>query len=514
MNFRQSKEGTEMRTIVLTMLVSAVCGAQDLPAPDQVVEPDQLNVEAPHPAVTRQGLTNQASSESLVLINFLQGQADTTTGWSASPPAYAPWAAATLAVGGGELRAAVNWNVGFYQEGANESWFQERLADFFGNGLLPPNFRIGAPQYAYDTTGGRFVLVAGANLPSQHQSWVTIGTTYLPQGTAGRSDCTFALDANVLPGSHSDFYVDLPQIGMTEQAIVITGQMRSFADKSFQYTKMWVIPKSSIYNVEYQNCPTSIQYNYWWDLKNPDGTLVSSLAPANSTGAITYLLNAHAPGSAGANSLTEWQLDTSRPGSFTLTQKTVSTALYAAPPAAPQAGTSTLINTWNTDLSNVVYEGNALWTAQTTGCHFLGDTTERSCLRWYQIAPQTGSVLQQGTFGVTNAFVYTPWIVANAYGNAIAVFNVSGPTLPVGIYFAGRKGTDASNSLPLFHILQGGQSCYARSPNNAVGGPHSGGALDPNNSNLFWISAAYVSGSSSNCASNDWSTKIASLSFR
>jgi len=114
---------------------------------------------------------------------------------------------------------------------------------------------------------------------------------------------------------------------------------------------------------------------------------------------------------------------------------------------------------------------------------------------------------------VTSAFVYTPWMIANANGNAIAVFNVSSSTLPVSIYFAGRKATDASNSLPLFYYLQLGQSCYARSPSNAVGGPHSGGALDPNNSNLFWISAAYASGSSSNCASNDWSTKIASLSF-
>lgn len=505
-----------MRTIVLTLLVSAVCAAQDLPAPDQVVvvEPGQLSVETHQSAVTRQGVTNQAPSESLVLMNFLQGQCDTDSGWCASSPAHAPWAAASLAVGGGELRAAVNWNVGFYQEGSNESWFQERLADFFGNGLLPPYSGVGAPQYAYDATGGRFVLVAGASLPSQHRSWVTIGTTYLPQGTVGRSDCTFAVDANVLPGGHSDLYVDAPQIGMTEQAVVITGAMRSFADHTFQYTKMWVIAKRDIYNVEYQNCPASIQYTYWWGLKNPDGTIVSSLAPANSTGSITYLLNAHAPGTNGANSLTEWRLDTSRPESFTLTRMTVPTARYYAPPAARQAGTSTLINTWDADLSNVVYEGNSLWTAQTTGCRLIGDPTLRSCLRWYQIAPQTGTVLQQSTFGVTNAFVYTPWMVANAYGDAIAVFNVSGPTLPVGIYFAGRKGTDASNSLPLFYVLQRGESCYARSPNNAVGGPHSGGALDPNDSNLFWISAAYASGSSSNCASNDWSTKIASLSFR
>jgi len=466
------------------------------------------------PAVTQQGLIKQAS-ESLVLMNFLQGQADTTTGWTGSPPAYAPWAAATLGVGGGELRAAVNWNVGFYQEGSNESWFQERLADFFGNGLLPPNFGIGAPQYTYDTAGGRFVLVAGASLSSTKQSWVTIGTTYLPQGGTGISDCTFTLDANVLPTGHSNFYVDFPQVGMTEQAVVITGQMRSFTDKSFQYTKMWVIPKSYIYNVEYQNCPASsaIHYTYWLGLKNSDGTLVGSLSPANSTGSITYLLNAHAPGNTGATTLTQWQLDTTISGSPKLTQKTVSTALYAAPPSAPQAGTSTLINTWTTDLSNVVYEGNALWTAQTTSCSFAGDPTVRSCLRWYQIAPQTGTVLQQETLGVTDGFMYTPWIVANASGNAIAVFNISGTALPVGIYFAGRKGTDAINSLPLFYVLQGGQACYARSPYNAVGGPHSGGALDPNNSNLFWISAAYASGSSSNCASNDWSTVIASLSF-
>jgi hypothetical protein len=499
-----------MRTTVLTLLVSAVCAAKDLPAPDQVV----VEPQAHQPAATRQGVTRQASSESLAVINFLQGQADTDTGWSASPPAHAPWAAATLAVGGGELRAAVNWNVGFYQEGSNESWFQERLADFFGNGLLPPNFGVGAPQYAYDATGGRFVLVASASLPGQHQSWVTIGTTYFPQGTLGRSDCTITLDVNVLPGGRSDLYVEAPQIGMTAQSLVITGEMHSFANNTFQYTKMWVIPKSSIYNVEYRDCPASIGYNYWWELKNADGTLVSALVPANSSGSVTYLLNAHAPGSNGANSLTEWRLDTSRPGSPILTKTTVPTARYYVPPAAPQPGTSTLINTWNTSLSNVVYEGNTLWTAQTTACRFVGDPTERSCMRWYQIAPQTGAVLQQSTVGVTDGFVYTPWIVANATGNAIAVFNISGPALPVGIYFAGRKAADAANSLPLFYVLQRGQSCYARSPDNAVGGPHSGGALDPNNSNLFWISAAYATGFSGNCASNDWSTKIASLSFR
>jgi hypothetical protein len=450
-----------------------------------------------------------------VLVNFLQGQADTTTGWTASPPASAPWAAATLAVGGGELRAAVNWNVGFYQEGSNESWFQERLVDFFGNGLLPANTGAGAPQYAYDTTAGRFVLVAGTSLASTQQSWVAIGTTDLPEGITGVSDCTFALDANVLPTGHSSFYVDSPQIGFTEQAVVITGQMRSFTDKSFQYTKMWVIPKGYIYNVAYQNCPASasIQYTYWWNLKNADGTLVGSLAPANSTGSVTYLLNAHAPGNTGATSLTQWQLDTSIAGSFKLTQKTVPTALYTAPPNAQQSGTSTLIDTWGTDLSNAVYAGTTLWTAQTIGCTLVGDPTLRSCLRWYQIAPTTGTVLQQETFGVTSAFVYTPWMIANANGNAIAVFNVSSSTLPVSIYFAGRKATDASNSLPLFYYLQLGQSCYARSPYNAVGGPHSGGALDPNNSNLFWISGAYTLGSSSNCASNDWSTEIASLSF-
>ncbi|MBV8571507.1 MAG: hypothetical protein JO319_12895, partial [Acidobacteriaceae bacterium] len=330
-----------MRSIVLALLVSAVCIAQDLPAPDQVVvEPDQPTTEA-HWRTGAEGTNNKASTESLQLINFLDGQLDTGSGWSASPPAHAPWAAASLAAGSGELRAAVNWNVGFYQEGSNESWFQESLADFFGNGLLPANFRIGSPEYTYDVSGGRFVIVAGANLPSQRQSWVTIGTTYLPEGTLGRSDCTFALDANVLPGSRTSLYVDQPQIGMTEQALVIAADMRSFVDGSFQYSKMWVIPKSSLYNVEYQNCPASIQYYYWWGLKNGDGTVASSLVPANSNSSITYLLNSHTPGTNGANAITQWELNTSRAGAFTLTRTTVATAQYYAPPPAQQPGTST-----------------------------------------------------------------------------------------------------------------------------------------------------------------------------
>jgi hypothetical protein len=503
------------KMIVMALLTSAAYAAQDLPASDQeVVEPRYLQVGA-HPAASEKGvLSNQAATESIALVDFLDGQADTDTGWSASTPAHAPYAAASLAVGAGQLRAAVNWNVGFYQEGSKESWFQERLADFFGNGLLPPNFGIGSPQYAYDATNGRFVIVAAANLATQHRSWITIGSSYSPQGTVGRSDCTFALDANVLPGTRTQFYVDMPQIGFTRDALVITGTMHSFADNSVQYAKMWVIPKSAIYNVEYQNCPSSIGYNYWWGLKNQDGTTASAPAPANSNTSVTYLLNAHATGTSGANSLTQWRLDTSHPGAFTLTSTTVRTAAYYAPPRAPQSGTSTLIDTWDAELSNVVYQGSSLWTAQTTGCHVGSDPTERSCLRWYQITAQTGTVAQQSTFGVNNASVYTPWIIANASGNAIAVFNVSGTTTPVGMYFAGRKATDPTNSLPLFYILQQGDACYARSPANAVGGPHSGGALDPNNSNLFWISAAFTSGVSSNCSANDWSTKIAALSFQ
>jgi hypothetical protein len=408
----------------------------------------------------------------------------------------------------------VNWSVGFYQEGSRESWFQERLADFFANGLLPPNFTIGAPQYTYDATAGRFLLVAGASLPTQRQSWDTIGASYFPQGTVGRSDCTFRLDANVLPGTHTSFYVDEPQIGTTARYVVITADMRSFADNSFQYAKVWVIPKSNLYNVEYQNCPVSIQYNYWWGLKNPDGTLARNLVAANSSTSVTYLLNADTPGTNGATSLTKWQLDTTIPGAFTFSGRSVPTAPYYVPPRAQQHGTPTLISTWDTRLSNVAYDGTSLWTAHTTGCRIIGDPTERSCMRWYQIAAQTGAVLQQSTFAVNNASVYTPWIVVNAYGNVVAVFNLSASTLPVGIYVAGRKGTDATNSLPLFYLVQQGEACYARSPYNAVGGPRSGGFLDPNNSNRFWISAAYTTGSSNDCTRNDWSTKIASLSFR
>ncbi|MBV8072816.1 MAG: hypothetical protein JO270_23135 [Acidobacteriaceae bacterium] len=135
-----------MRSIVLALLVSAVCIAQDLPAPDQVVvEPDQPTTEA-HWRTGAEGTNNKASTESLQLINFLDGQLDTGSGWSASPPAHAPWAAASLAAGSGELRAAVNWNVGFTRRGltnpgSRKVWLISSATDFsqLTSGSARPN---------------------------------------------------------------------------------------------------------------------------------------------------------------------------------------------------------------------------------------------------------------------------------------------------------------------------------------------------------------------------------------
>jgi hypothetical protein len=70
----------------------------------------------------------------------------------------------------------------------------------------------------------------------------------------------YKIDANDLLHAQTTYYVDQPHIGMTDAAVVITTDLRSFTDGGFQYAKVWAF-KAELYNVPDQECVTSLQYS-------------------------------------------------------------------------------------------------------------------------------------------------------------------------------------------------------------------------------------------------------------
>jgi hypothetical protein len=219
------------------------------------------------------------------------------------PPFCAPYSEPALSAGPVQfssqaqpqpvLELSVNYNYNLNDQN-DASLFSEPLADFFGNGLLPAGFLIGKPQLLYDKAGdrsgyGRFVQVATAQQPTTHKAWITIGTTYIPEGFLSKADCTFAIDANYQTnGTFTSYYADGPRVGQSATDLVVIAEMKSFADNSPKGAKLWVIPKSAVYNVPYQNCApphfpgSTIVRGIGEGFQNSDGTRAVAMVPANS----------------------------------------------------------------------------------------------------------------------------------------------------------------------------------------------------------------------------------------
>jgi hypothetical protein len=468
------------------------------------------------------------------------GQYDTVSGdiSARAPLACASYAEPTLAVGLGDaLEQAVDNNYGIYDK-TDTQIFTEPLSDFFGGGLLPSGFRIGKPQLLYDQSGdpnryGRFVLVASAFNPATHQSRITLGTTAvstIPPGT----DCTTAFDANrQVNGPPTNYWADEPRVGEDETDLIITAEMKSFADNSPKGAKLWVVPKTSVYNVPGLPCPQTpfhgqpppVVSAIGTGFQNSDGTRAVAMIPAKNydvTTSTAYLVSAYPQG---GKALNLWTLDTRR---LTLSQRSVPTQPYSTPPSAPQPGTSTRIWTGGkiapTELTNAVYQpGVGLWTVHTIACP--AGSGMGSCVRWYQISPTTAAIVQEGNLGFTQAYAYAPAIVVNSSGNVVIPFEASSSSLYVGSYYAGRSRNDPLNTLQsVSYALKAGAGYYQRDGGpdefgHSINAPgvRSGGDVDPDNDNLFWIYGAYASGLNGTCPNNtpnyDWSTELGLVTF-
>jgi hypothetical protein len=217
----------------------------------------------------------------------------------------------------------------------------------------------------------------------------------------------------------------------------------------------------------------------------------------------------------GGNTLTLWVLNTTNPSVISGNYIHVSVNRYSVPPNAEQSGTSALINTWGTRISNAVYrKGGGVWTVNTTACIPPGDTVKRSCLQWYELDPNSFKVRQQGLLSSAGYYYYAPAISANPSGDAVVVFNESSANHYVGIFATGRYRTAPVNTMQGSILIGRGQGCYVRSAGSNTVSMHSDATLDPIYSGVFWLHSAYAYGSNSNCQNNDWATWLGAVQFK
>lgn len=322
------------------------------------------------------------------------------------------------------------------------------------------------------------------------------------------------MNARVNGSTITTNWADYTKVGVTNNAVVLSANMFSFPpSQAFQYVKLRFLSKSQLYNT---SCP-GVSWWDFWDLRNADNTKAFTIQPAHSyiLSSTSYGINSY---SGGSNRLTLWQYTTPAtiPPAPTLTRKaTLTAAAYSLAPNALQRGSATRINTGDARLLNAVYRGSGLWTTHTVGCTWSGDTATRSCVRWYQINPGSNTITQQRSYGASGLHYYYPAIVANSAGDAVVVFNRSGPNEFAGIRYTGRRSTDPANTLQGSALLRAGQGCYVIL--DTVGrnrwGDYNGIAIDPSNSQRAWIFSEYAFGTSTTCGNNVWRTHVGQVTW-
>lgn len=411
-----------------------------------------------------------------------------------------------IAAGPSDVLVVGNSEFSIYDKTANRLTNQTLLSWF--SGVLPAdtsNILVYDPWVFYDPGDDRFVMVALAKRGNpMYSRWLVSVST---DDTAQGSWCNWSTSARDDASTQTDNWADYDRAGTTDNTLMLSANMFKFSNGNFQYAKVRYLPKSALYDT---SCPSFTYYDYW-DLKNSSSlfpTTSFTVIPTHSyfgSSTTSYLINAKTSGN--GSDLVLWKTTTANccTTAPTLTrQGKISTDPYSVPPGARQPGSSTRIDTGDTRLLDAVYRESGIWTAQTTGCDWSGDTETRACARWYQIDPGSLSITRWGDFGASGMYYYFPAIHVDSSENATMVFNRSSSTEFAGIRYTGRRSTD-SGGMQSSAQLTAGQGCYARLDSTGVNrwGDYNGIAIDPSNAHV-WMSSEYAYGTSGTCGSNVW----------
>ncbi|MBV9545945.1 MAG: hypothetical protein JOY61_16360 [Chloroflexi bacterium] len=231
----------------------------------------------------------------------------------------------------------------------------------------------------YNGGHGRFVLLAtdGTNLaPAVSQNETPESPTI--------AWCTYLINGVSTSANGSTDWVDYPSLGIDGDSLYLTSNQFSNVDNSFQYPRVMVVSKASVYpNVSTGTCGTPAGVDFTVDssgaplLQNPDGGAAFTVQPANmpdaapgsSSGDTMYLVNAI--WSSGSNLVV--RSITTGPGgaSPVLMQPNWVTngwiAPYNLPAAAPQPNTTKRIDTGDDRLLSATFRYGSIFTANTTG---------------------------------------------------------------------------------------------------------------------------------------------------
>jgi hypothetical protein len=321
----------------------------------------------------------------------------------------------------------------------------------------------------------------------------------------------FPATVNLAAGEFFDF----PQLGMDQDALLITANMFNNSTGAFIGPIAFAIPKARVYNGAGFGVPV---------FSIPSSTVGGgTIAPpyVEDASGLDYFVAA--PLGSGVTAIKKFtmseagRLQVAFAGPVNITVNSYTDP----PPNAKQTCTGTdttrLIDSSDGRFQNRSYQvGSSLWQIHTIT---LGSFPAPILLPdrhrhqyFYQIGTGTNTIVQQAVFFLSStSFDFNPHIVANFSNSAIVTWTATDP--PNGkdalVMFSGRTSATALNTMPPGVAVAGSTSCLIDNFDPNFGhqrwGDYSAANLDPAAAGVFWVTNEKITGSSASFTDR-WAT--------
>jgi hypothetical protein len=309
----------------------------------------------------------------------------------------------------------------------------------------------------------------------------------------------------IFPGSlalPSGEIIDFPQLGIDQDALLITANMFNNATGAFIGPIVFAIPKAYIYNGLGYNVPV-------FSVSPAIGTLAPPFVE-DTNGSDFFVAAPTGPGITAVKKFTMSEAGRSNVA-FAGPVNIAVTAYNDPPPNANQTCTGSnsqlLIDTSDGRFQNRSYQyGNALWQIHTT------NNGGRPVPVFYEFNTVTNAVIQQGAFFLSNtSFDFNPHIAVNPSSSAIVTWTATDPAAgkDAMVMLGGRTAATPAGAMPVGPAIAGSTSCLVHNFDSSFGsqrwGDYSVVSFDPAAYGIFWVTNEKIAGSAS-ASTDHWST--------
>jgi hypothetical protein len=288
--------------------------------------------------------------------------------------------------------------------------------------------------------------VGGKEFTSDPRCWYDRATTtwfstilFLNDtGTAGAlliAVRQYSIETTATGGRGCPCFGDQPRIGIDQQNLYVTADQFSIQGPQFDGGELWVIDKAGLV----AGNPT-VKFAHFSGLKIAGQ---STLAPQPAASTVKphaeFMLSQLDFNNQGDNRIGVWAI-TNRAavasgGVPTLSSVVIKSEQYANPPAPPQKGSTSTLNSGDDRMQQTEFADNAVWGELGTAVQPAGDSAVRAGAAWFQVKPHlaggmvtSAHIVRQGYVAAKGQYLLYPALQPDAAGNAAVVFTESNAT--------------------------------------------------------------------------------------